>query len=381
MKKRYVYIVVAFAFLLFSSVSVAQEKVIKIAFAGPMTGDSGVFGRDITSGMELAIKEVNDAGGIQKGSLKGYKFKMIGHLDDKSDPKEAANIAQKLCGEKDLAAVFGHVNSSCTLSALPIYAKCGMPVINQYSSHPKVTKSGYPNVVRLIDDENQGALIARIIYQKLKKKTAAAFYENTDYGVLLRDSFVRECEKLGLKAVAIESYIAGQDKDFSVSLTKIKGLNPEGLALLGVYTEAGIICRQARAMGVQASIVTTTSANTPVYIELAGKEAAEGSILSVLFNPDSKDPKVVRFGEAYRKMWKYSPAESSCVAYDSVYVLKDAIERGGATSKETLMKHLRATKDYPAITGNLTFNESGEPIGKFPSMLTVKDGKFVELVL
>jgi len=274
----------------------------------------------------------------------------------------------------------GHVNSSCTLSALPIYAKCGMPVINQYSSHPKVTKSGYPNIVRMIDDENQGALIARVIYEKLKKKTAAVFYENTDYGVLLKDSFVRECEKLGLKAVTIESYIAGQDKDFSVSLTKIKRLNPESLALLSVYNEAGIITRQARAMGVQAPIVTTTSVNTPVYIELAGKEAAEGSILLIMFNPESRDPKVVKFSEAYKKMWPgRTPAESSCYAYDSVYILKDAIERGG-TTKETIIKYLLATKDFPAITGRLTFNERGEPFGKFPSTLTVKDGKFVEIV-
>ena len=380
MKKNYIYIILAFVFLFYSSFAVAAEKVIKIAYYGPMTGDYAVYGKDMTTGMEVAIKEINDAGGIKKGPLEGYKFKMVGY-DDKADVRESVNIAQKLCAEeKDLLAVFNGGSSSSTLAVLPVYERCGMPVIVPYSTNRRITKSGYSNVVRVVqDDIGQGQDIAWVICEKLKKKERiAVFYENSDYGVGLRDVFTPEVKKYGGNIVAVESYISAQDKDFSVILTKIKALNPDALVLLSGYNEGGLITRQARAMGIQAPIVSTTSLNTPTFIELAGQEAAEGVILAIFFNPESKDPKVVKFNDAYRKMFNRGAGESSGLAYDSVYLLKDAIERGG-TTRETVMKYLRATKDFIGVTGKMNFDEGGQVVGKIPGLLVVKSGKFVPM--
>ena len=351
-------------------------KTVKLAFAGPMTGDNGIYGQDQFTGMQLAVDEINAKGGVSDGPMKGAKLSIASN-DDRADPNEGAAIAQKLCDDSSVMAVLGHVNSSVTLAAMPIYNRCSLPLINSYSSNPKITQQGLKNVFRTIKDDNaQAQEMATIMVKQLGMKKIAVIWENDDYGRGLIDNFKPAVEKLGGTIVDSQATSSAQTKDFSSILTKFKSLNPDGLAFLNTYTDAGLQTQQARQIGLDVPIVLTSSSNTPEYPKLAGS-SADGAIIPAYFDTGSTDPAIVDFVKRYTAKFNKGPGESSALGYDAVTVVAWALSQG-ADSRESIVATLPKVKDLPLLSGPLTFNDRHEPAAeKAFFQLVVKDGKIV----
>lgn len=344
----------------------ASGDTLKIGFAGPLSGASAQDGQSIKKGIELAIKLANDAGGVN-----GKKIELVAQ-DDKTDPKEAAIVANKLATDPSILAVVGHFNSSATLAGAPIYNKNEVVQISPGSSSPAVTDAG-PYTFRVITtDAYQGEYVAKWTQEEGFKKIAI-IYENTDYGLGLADVYKKAVEKNGGQIVASESYILGQTKDFSASLTKIKQQNPDLLFIGGLYNEAALIAKQAKALGLNVPFMGVDGLYSDALIQLGG-EAVEGFMLPGFFNTESTNPKTQEFVKAYKEAYNELPGTYAAYAFDATEIVIKAMKEKG-TDRQSIADYITTLKGYEGVTGIHDFDLNGD-VMKEPEKLIVKDGKF-----
>jgi branched-chain amino acid transport system substrate-binding protein len=349
---------------------------IKIAMTGPLTGDSGQWGKDQIDGMQLAVDQINDAGGITEGPNKGKKLS-LDSFDDAGDPNQGASVAQQLCDDTGVMAVLGPVNSSVALAVGPVYNRCGLTEVTSYASNPDITLKGYTNVFRSIpnDDQLSAADVAAAV-QIAGAKTIAVVWSNDAYGQGLWEGVQAAAPDLGATIVGDASFTKGSTKDFSSILTNLQGKNPDALLLMADYSDVGLMTQQARQVGLDAPIVAPTGTSTPEFLDLAG-QAAEGMLTPVLFDPSSQDPEVAQFVKDFQAKFNRDPGESSATGYGSVQLIEYALSQG-ATTREDVAKELSAAKQMPTLLGDITFDEHGDPTSLTSLVvLTVKDGKFV----
>jgi branched-chain amino acid transport system substrate-binding protein len=354
----------------------SSDGPIKIAMTGPLTGDNAAYGKDQLQGMQLAVDQINDAGGIAEGPNKGRKLELSSE-DDAGDPNQGASVAQQLCDDPDVMAVLGPVNSSVALAAGPIYNRCGVTEITSYASNPEITKKGFENVFRSIpnDDQLSAADVAAAV-EIAGAKTIAIVYSNDDYGTGLYEGAKAAAEEMDVDIVAAESFTPGASRDFSSILTGVAGKNPDAFLAMTTYSDAGLLVNQARQAGIEGQIVVPTGSNVPEFLELAGP-AAEGVLTPVLFDLESSDPEISGFVEAFRDAYDRDPGESSATGYASMQLVEYALEQG-ATTREEVSQQLTEGKDMETILGSITFDENRDPASLSSLiLLTVKDGKFV----
>ncbi len=340
---------------------------ITIGVAIPLTGSSAQDGESIKNGVTIAVDEINAKGGIN-----GKKV-ALNIQDDKSDPKEAAIVANKLAEDKSVLAVVGHFNSSATLAGAPIYNKAGVVEISPGSSSPAVTKAG-PYTFRVITtDAYQGDFVANWAINDLKLKRIAIIYENTDYGKGLSDVFAKKAKDLGATIVANDSYLAGETKDFSAILTKIKSQSPDMLFIGGLYNETALIAKQAKAMGLNVPIMGVDAIYSNALIDL-GKESVEGVLLPGFFHEQTTNPVAQSFIKAYKEKYKKDPATYAAYGYDAAKIVIDSIAKAG-TDRKAIRDNMAKVKGFQGATGINTFDENGD-VMKEPLRLQIKDGKF-----
>lgn len=353
----------------------APEEVapLYIGLAAPLTGDSAMYGETVRDGVAFAVDQINTAGGIN-----GQQLELV-IQDDKGDPQEAAMVAQKLSEDTSLFCVIGHVNSTCTIAALPIYQKAGLTVLNTSSSAEKITTLGYTNFFRtVIHDGLQAPMMVRHAVENLGLTKLACIVANSDYGLGLLDGTKTAATKLGAEIVSEELYVPLVDKDFSVQIAKIKQANPEGLLILGDYNEAGLIIRQMKAAGMDIPIITPAACSNQAMIDLAGAEAAEGVFLLGYWDPNRPEAIVQDFVKAYSSAHDGAiPDERNAYGYEIPYIIKMAIEQGA--TKETLSDVLR-TIEFVGPTGVTKFDKNGDVSEKMQMVFVVKDGQFISWV-
>lgn len=339
-----------------------------IAVTGALTGPSAQDGGDIKRGAELAVANINGSGGIN-----GKQIELITE-DDRSDPKEAANVANKLVNDSRVLAVIGHYNSSCTLAGAPIYNKAGLLEVTAGSTSPAVSKAGPYTFRVIVTDAFQGDVVTRWMVEEYGHKKVAIMWENDDYGAGLRDVISASVKKYGGEVVGVESYIFGETKDFASSITKLRALNPDALFIAGLYTEGSLIAKQAAAVDWTPPIFGVDGLYTPAYIELGGK-AVEGTIVVGFFHESSTDPLVQKFVKDYEAKVGAKPSTYAAYGYDAMMILAEAIKNVGP-DRTKMMEYLTTLKDFKGITGATTFDENGDCI-KSPLKLQVKNGEYV----
>src|SRR3954463_46832 len=226
----------------------AQDS-IKIGHFASLTGSEATFGKSTDNGIQLALKEINAAGG-----LNGKKIECITY-DDKSDGKEAGNAVTRLITQDKIVALLGEVASSRSLAGGAVAEQYKIPMISPSSTNPLVTK-GKSMVFRVcFIDPVQGAAIAQFVQGNLKFTKAAILYDQTQtYSKGLRDDFTRAFKKMGGTIVSDQAY-SGGDSDFSAQLSTIRASNPEIIMVPGYYTEGGNIAIQAQRMGLKAPLI------------------------------------------------------------------------------------------------------------------------------
>jgi len=283
-------------------------------------------------------------------------------------------VVRELITRNKVVALIGEVASGRSLEAAPIAQRSGIPMISPASTNEKVTEVG-DHIFRVcFIDPFQGTVSAKFARKKLGSTKAAILTDvSKDYSMGLTKSFREEFTKQGGVISGEQSY-SGGDKDFNAQLTAIKADNPQVIFLPAYYTEAPLIIRQARQLGITVPFVGGDGWDSPELIEVGGS-SVEGSYFSNHFSEQSKDPRVVAFVDACRKKYKVDPDAMVALGYDSVYLLADAMKRAGTTDPAKVTAALAATKDFPGVTGKITLDAHRNPT-KPAVMLQVKNGKF-----
>lgn len=338
-----------------------------VGVAGPLTGTSAQDGNDIKNGAALAADILN-----KKGGINGKKIDLV-FEDDRSDPKEAANVANKLANDKRVLAVIGHFNSSCTLAGAPIYNKAGVVEISAGSTSPAVSQAGPFTFRVIVTDAFQGDFVARWMVKDEGLKKIAILYENDDYGVGLKDVMTAKIPAYGGQVVATESYYLGETKDFTPYITKLRALNPDAVFIGGLYNEGALIAKQAADVGWKPPFFGVDGLYSQALVDLGGK-AVEGTRVAGFFHTAQPDPMVQQFVKDYKEKYKKDPGTYAAFGYDALMVVAAGIEKGGA-DRAAVMKYLTTLKGLKGVTGVNNFDENGDVI-KDPIKLVVKDGKF-----
>jgi branched-chain amino acid transport system substrate-binding protein len=331
-----------------------------------MTGNQTKQGKDIKNGVELAVSEWNEKGGVL-----GKKIElMVG--DDQQDPKQAAAVAHKMVFSK-VVGVVGHYDSSSTMSALEIYHREEIPMITPASTNPQITEKGYTNVFRVVGrDDQQGKVSAEFILTQLKAKKVAILHDKTTYGQGLAEEFQKA---LGNHVeVVYEGGIIKGDKDFRGVLTTVASKKPEVYFFGGYYTEAGLIARQAKEVGLSVPMLTGDAVIDPVFIDIAG-DAAEGTYLT--YSADvTKLPSVQEILKKYRERYG-EPGPYSIYAYDAAQVLLNGIQRAETTHGFGISQAIH-TSSTQGITGNLQFDLKGDLVFTQYIVWVTENGEFKE---
>jgi branched-chain amino acid transport system substrate-binding protein len=341
---------------------------IKIGFFGALTGPTATFAISGRQGVLLAADERNRAGGVL-----GRPIEILAE-DDRGEAAEAATAVSKLITRDHVVALIGEQASSRTLAAAPIAQSYGVPLISPTSTNVEVTKKGDYIFRACFIDAYQGRVLSTFARKNLKAATAAILTDTrSDYSVGLADSFRTAFTAAGGRIVAEAKYAEG-DSDFSAQLTALRPSNPDVLFVPGYYTDAGLIARQARALGLRATLLGADGWDSPKLTEIGG-DAIEGAYLSNHYSVDDPSPAVRKFVEAYRAKYKTDPDSIAASSYDAMRLIADAIERAGSTEGNRIRDALAVTKDFPGVTGSITMDADRNPI-KPAVVLKVEGGRF-----
>jgi branched-chain amino acid transport system substrate-binding protein len=321
---------------------------ILVGLYASLTGDGASFGQSSREGTELAVEEVNAAGGL----LGGRRIRLLVE-DNQSRPEEAASSVTKLITQDGVVAVLGEVASRRTLAAAPVAQRYQIPMITSASTNERVTEVGDYIFRICFIDPFQGEVLAKFAFNDLKARRAAVLKDITqDYSVGLTDSVVKNFTALGGQVLDPISY-SGGDPDFRAVLTQIRSLKPDVIFATGYYTEAAIIVRQARELGLTMPIL---GGDGWVGDALAnGREALKNTFISNHYSGDNPDPIVQTFVTNYRAKFGHDPDSIAALAYDAVKVLVDAMGRANSTEGAKLRDAL-ASADVPGVTGRLKMN-------------------------
>jgi len=321
---------------------------IVVGMYGSLTGDGASFGQSSLAGTQLAVEEINAAGGL----LGGRQIRLIVE-DNQSRPEEAANAVTKLVTQDGVVALLGEVASRRSLAAAPVAQRYQVPMITPASTNVRVTEVGDYIFRICFIDPFQGRVLARFAYEELKARRAAILRDiQQDYSVGLTDSIVENFNGFGGQALEPVSYSTG-DADFRAILTQVRGQKPDVLFVTGYYPEVSIIVRQARELGLNMPIL---GGDGWVGDSLRnGREALNNTFISDHWAADNPSPEVQNFVASYQKRFNGAPDSMAALAYDSVKVLADAITRAGTTESAALRDAIAAT-DLAGITGQLKMN-------------------------
>jgi branched-chain amino acid transport system substrate-binding protein len=334
-----------------------------------LTGKEAAFGNSSHKGTALAIQDLNAAGGVL-----GKKLELSSE-DTRSTPGESATVVRKLISRNKVIAVLGEVASGRSLEGASVCQPNKTPMISPSSTKPEVTEKGDYIFRVCFIDPFQGKVLATFANQTLKVKSVAMLVDAAaPYSVGLASNFKETFEKLGGKIVIEQKFSSG-DKDFKAQLTAIKAASPEAIFAPCYYTEAGLIVRQARELGVTAPVFGGDGWEAPELLEIGGK-AMEGTYYSTHYSAEDQSAKVQEFVKKYRAQYNNeTPDAMAALGYDSAMVLADAIKRAGTTDEPKLRDAIAATKDFEGVTGKTTLDEHRNAT-KPAVIITVKDGKF-----
>lgn len=346
----------------------AKSDVIKVGVAVPLTGASAEDGNAIKNGVKLAAKEINAKGGINN-----KKVELVIE-DDKGDPSEAATVANKLAQDKDVLAIVGHFNSSCTLAAAPIYNQTGVVSVSPGSSAAAVSKAG-PYTFRVITtDAVQGASLMDWAVKDLGYKNIAVLYENTDYGSGLADVITKSASELKVNIVAKEAYEVGST-DFSTALTKVANSKADVIIVGGLYNETALIAKQKKNFGLEKMQIMGVDAIYSDALLRLGGNAVNGIKMTGYFSEVSSDPVSKNFVSKFKEEYKKDPSTYAAYGYDAALIVFDSIKNAG-TNRKAIRDFMAKIKNFKGVTGENSFDENGDVI-KQPLRLIIQNGKFI----
>ena len=343
---------------------------IKVGANFELTGNVANYGNATIEGLQLAIDEANEAGGIN-----GKKIELVS-VDDKSEAAESINAATKLISDDDVKVIVGPATTGLVLAETQTATDAKVPIIAPCATSPEATVENgkvKPYVFRsCFIDPQQGEVMATFAAKDLKAKTAVIYVDNSsDYSKNLAKVFKEKFEAAGGKVVMEEAFLQ-KDQDFKATLTKLKTANADVMFVPAYYEEVGKIVKQAREMGINSAILGTDGWDDTKVVDIAGADALNNTFFSTHYS--EKDAEVQGFIEAYKKKFNRAPNVFAALGYDAGKMLVDALKRAGSGDTEKIREALEATKDLKVGTGTISMDKHHNPI-KTAVILEMKNGE------
>ena len=359
-----------------ASEGAASGATFKIGTIGPLTGGAAAYGLAVSNSVELAVAEINAAGGIN-----GYQVEAKGE-DDELNAEKSVNAYNTL---KDWGMQFlvGSTTSACSLAVSENTHEDNMFQLTPSASAADCV--AYDNVFRVcFSDPNQGLASAQYIGSKKLASKVAVIYDSSDvYSSGIYQTFAQEAPNQGFEVVSAEAFTADSKTDFSVQLQKAKDAGAELLFLPIYYTEASLILTQANTMGYAPTFFGVDGMDGILTVENFDTSLAEGLMLLTPFAADATDDLTVNYVKNYKEKYGETPNQFGADAYDAVYIIKQCLEESGATpdmSVSDLCEALKSTIVKITASGltsaTMTWDASGEP-NKEPKAVVIKDGAYV----
>lgn len=326
----------------------AARADLPVAIAGPMTGQYAAFGDQIKKGAEMAIADINAAGGVL-----GQKLQLeVG--DDACDPKQAVSVANTMVNKK-IVFMHGHWCSGSTIPASEVYAEANIPMAT-VSTNPKVTERGLKNLVRIMGrDDQQGQVAGEYLAANFKGKKIAVVDDKSAYGKGLADEIAKTLAARKVNVALRESITAGE-KDYSALITKLKSAGVDVLAYGGYHTEVALILRQAQSAGLKLTVMGGDTLSTQELATAAGP-AADNVLFT--FAPDPrKNPAAAKVVQKFRDA-KIEPEGYVMYAYAAMQLFAEAAKQAKSVKANDLIKTLHQGK-FDTVIGTLSFDAKGD---------------------
>jgi branched-chain amino acid transport system substrate-binding protein len=358
-KKTFIALAVA-AVGLISVPALAGEKVIKIASQSPLSGGMSAVGTDIKNGAQLAIEQFS-------GPLTRLGFKVqLAAFDDQGNPDTGVANAKNIVADPDILAVVGHYNSGVQIPSSEEYHAANLVNVSPANTNPRVTDRGYREVNRICGrDDVQGTVGAQ--YAKSKGiQTAYVLHDKTAYGQGIASYFKDEAQKLGIRIIGFDG--TEEKANFDSILMPIIASKPQAVYFGGMFDQAAVFFKQARQKGLKCMFISDDGFDSSDASKIGGSTLLDGAgtYFSTVSGPASVYPGTAKFVKDFKAKFGSEPQPFAAQSYDCVGLILKAIEKTAIAAgnkvpeREDVASAVRATKDYPGITGSLTFNAKGD---------------------
>ncbi len=350
-----------------------EGDTIKIGGNFEITGQVAEFGKKGENGVKLAIKEINEQGGVL-----GKQIEYIA-ADNKSEPGEATTATAKLIDQDKVVGILGPMVTGNVMAVIPIATENKIPLVTPSGTNANltVTKEGKLNewVFRAcFIDPFQGEVAANFALDEIKASRAALVIDQKgDYAKGLAKSFKETFEKAGKEVVASEQYVATQDTDFRAILTNIKQKNPDVIFIPGYYTEVGMIVKQARELKIEATFIGGDGWGTGPIVDVAGKEAMNNTYY--VDHVAADDPALQEFAANYKQEYNQDADSFSVLGYDCAKILIAGIEKAGSTDPEKIRQALETLTGLQGVSGEINIDPATHNPKKSASILKFVDGE------
>jgi branched-chain amino acid transport system substrate-binding protein len=327
----------------------ANAQDIPVGVVGPMTGQYATFGQQLKNGAELAVADINAAGGIN-----GKKLKLeVG--DDACDPKQARAVAEKMVGLK-VPLVAGHYCSSSSIPASEVYNEGNVVQITPASTNPTFTERKLWNTFRVCGrDDQQGSVAGDFIAKQFKGKNVAILQDKSTYGKGLADEMKKALNKAGVQEKLYEAYTQG-DKDFNALVSKMKANAIDVVYVGGYHTEAGLILRQMRSQGLNAQMVSGDAIATNEFWSITG-DAGKGMMFTF-----GADPRARPSAAAVVKRFKdkgIDPEGYTLYTYAALQIWSQAVAKAGTTDPKKVSETIKVGK-WDTVLGTIGYDSKGD---------------------
>ena len=339
---------------------------VKIGFKVPLTGFAAADGKSALNGAKLAVKQANQAGGIN-----GKMIELVVY-DDQASPKQAVPISNKLIEKDKVVAAISGSYSGATRAAAGVFQSAEIPYISAYAVHPEITKAGNYVFRTSFMGEVQGRAGAKLIGATLQRKRVVLITLKNDFGKSLAAGFKEAAGQFNLQIVNEYEYSI-KDRQFGPIVAKVKADAPEAIYATGYFFTAGPLVSQLRAAGITVPVIGQEGYDSEQFIKIAGK-ASEGTIITTSLDRDSNSSETRSFISEFEAMAGHKVDMVAASGHTAMKVLVAAMKKAGTTSPSAIRNAIAQT-NLVASTGSISFNDLGE-VQKNVQVQVVRDGDF-----
>jgi branched-chain amino acid transport system substrate-binding protein len=345
----------------------AQGGEIRIAMAGPLTGDQATIGEQMRRGAEMAVADLNAAGGVLGRRI------VLTMEDDACDPRQAVAVANRIVA-RNVAFVVGHYCSATSIAASDVYADAGIPQVSPGSTNPRYTERGLGNVFRVCGrDDQQAAVAAEYVARRFPGQAVGITNDLTSPGVTLGDVFQASLNRAGVRE-AMRAQITKGETDFNAVVTRLKSANVRVLYHAAYHREAALLLRQAKEQGLDLRLISNDDLNVRDFWNIVG-DVGEGSLFTF-----EADPRRIPAGAEVAKRFEaagYDPSGYTLYSYAAVQIFAQAAAAANAPQPDRILAAMKG-REFATALGPIRFDAKGDREGAAYRVYAWRNGSHAE---